>query len=156
MPKILFKIRRPQSTLYPTLHKPFKIKELGILTIIFVKSVSRRFFGCNSHLLIPKLSHENGWFTFLLTARIPARVAKIISEKIWNKTCWFQKCIILIKSAPETYMCRWILFRSSGIERGDLTAISPRLVPNFLRNDFGHSSQNSGRQEKRKSAIFMP
>ena len=31
-----------------------------------------------------------------------------------------------------------------------------RLVPNFLRNDFGYSSRNSGRQEKRKSAIFMP
>ena len=70
------------STSHLTLHLPFKIKELGLLTFIFVRSATRRFLWCNSHLLIPKLRYKNGRFTFLLVARIPARVAKIISEKI--------------------------------------------------------------------------
>ena len=70
------------STSHQTLHLPFKIKELGLLTHIFVKSATRRFLWCNSHLLIPKLGYKHGQFTFLLVARILARVAKIISEKI--------------------------------------------------------------------------
>ena len=54
------------ADLHPSIHKPVKIKELGLLTNIFVKSASRRFSWCNSQLLIPKVSYENGWFMFLL------------------------------------------------------------------------------------------
>ena len=57
---------RPQSTSTHPLHKLVKIKELGFLTNIFVKSASRRVSRCNSQLLIPYLSYENCWFTFLL------------------------------------------------------------------------------------------
>ena len=70
------------STSHQTLHSPFKIKELGLPTFNFVQSATRRFLWCNSHLLIPKLRCKHGRFMFLLVARIPARVAKIISEKI--------------------------------------------------------------------------
>ena len=57
---------RPQSTSDGTLHKPFKIKDLGILTYISRKSASRRFSWCNSQLLTPEMSQENGRLTFLL------------------------------------------------------------------------------------------
>ena len=46
------------STSDQTLHLPFKIKELGLLTIIFVRSATRRFLWCNSHLLTPKLRYK--------------------------------------------------------------------------------------------------
>ena len=70
------------STSDQTLHLPFKIKELGLLTFIFVQSATRWFLWCNSHLLIPKLRYTNGRFMFLLVARLLARVTKIISENI--------------------------------------------------------------------------
>ena len=44
---------RPQSTSDGTLHKPAFFKDLGLLTNIFGKSVSRRFSWCNSQLLTP-------------------------------------------------------------------------------------------------------
>ena len=42
---------RLQSTSDGNLHKPFKIKDLGLLTYISRKSASRRFSWCNSQLL---------------------------------------------------------------------------------------------------------
>ena len=45
---------------------PKKIKELNLLTYIFVKSATRRFLWCNSQLLIRKISQENSRFMFLL------------------------------------------------------------------------------------------
>ena len=44
---------RPQSTSPRPLHKPFRIKDLVLLTYIFRKSVSWRFSWCNSQLLTP-------------------------------------------------------------------------------------------------------
>ena len=44
---------RPYPTSPGPLHKPFKIKDLGLLTYISRKSASRRFSWCNSQLLTP-------------------------------------------------------------------------------------------------------
>ena len=44
---------RPHPTSPRPLHKPFKMMDLGLLTYIFRKSVSRRFSWCNSQLLTP-------------------------------------------------------------------------------------------------------
>ena len=77
VPKMHQKLSQIWSTsidLHPSLHKPFKIKELGLLTHIAGKSASRRFSCCNSQLLIPKISQEKGQFTFLLADRLWARV----------------------------------------------------------------------------------
>ena len=46
-------LNRPQPTSPGPLHLPFKIKDLGLLTYISRKSVSRRFSRCNSQLLTP-------------------------------------------------------------------------------------------------------
>ena len=71
-PKITQNTFQNPSTSDQAMHLPFKIKELGLLTIIFVRSATRRFLWCNSHILIPKLRHDNGRFTL------------IMSEKFWH------------------------------------------------------------------------
>ena len=55
--QILLRFRSTSIDLHPTsprpLHKPFKIKDLGLLNHMARKSVSRRCSWCNSQLLTP-------------------------------------------------------------------------------------------------------
>ena len=93
MPQTLFKIRRPQSTSHQTLHKPFKIKDLSLLTHLAGKSASRRFSWCNSQLLTPKFRRATDQTMFIPspTTRRTNRLRSILalrgdkSSGLWTK-----------------------------------------------------------------------
>ena len=53
LPRLSVDFSRPHPASPRPLHKPFKIKDLGLLTYISRKSVSRRFSWCNYQLLTP-------------------------------------------------------------------------------------------------------
>ena len=67
-----------------SLHEPFKIKELGLLTYIFRKSASRRFLWCSSHPLTPSGRRDMSQTLFLPTKPIWQRSFEIILHIRWG------------------------------------------------------------------------
>ena len=80
VPKMHRKLSQIWSTsidLHPSLHKPFKIKDLSLLTHLAWKSVSRRFSWCNSQLLTPSGRRAMKETVFLPT------------DRLWLEREWF-------------------------------------------------------------------
>ena len=72
-------INRPQSTSPQTLLKPFKIKDLSLLTHLYMKSALRRCSWCNSQLLTPWFRRATKQKVFIPSPATPGK----------NRLRWF-------------------------------------------------------------------